>query len=65
MLRVWSRGMNLLPNPEEAVVVVALPKPNAVGAVVLAANEPNENPDVPSQGNHNNQCCQCGMPWHG
>lgn len=39
--------MNLLPNPVEAVVVVVGPKPKAVGAVVLAANEPNENPEVP------------------
>lgn len=42
----WG-NINLLPNPEEAVVVVGAPKPNAVGAVVLAANEPNENPEVP------------------
>lgn len=39
--------MHLLPNPDEAVVVVgADPKPNAVDAVVLAPNEPNENPDA-------------------
>lgn len=36
---------DLLPNPDEAVVVVAAePKPNAVDAVVLAPNEPKENP---------------------
>lgn len=41
---------DLLPNPDEAVVVVAaVPKPNAGAAVVLAPNEPKENPDVPSQ----------------
>ena len=40
--------MFLLPNPEAAVVVVAgAPKPNAEDAVVLAPNEPNENPVVP------------------
>lgn len=40
--------MDLLPNPDEAVVVVAgVPKPNVVDGVVLAPNEPNENPDVP------------------
>lgn len=41
-------GAVRVPNPEEAVVEVEAPKPNAVGAVVLAPNEPNENPDVPS-----------------
>lgn len=43
--------LDLLPNPDEAVVVVvaAEPKPNAVDAVVLAPKEPNENPEVPSQ----------------
>lgn len=41
--------LDLLPNPDEAVVVVAaVPKPNAVDAVVLGPNEPNENPDVSS-----------------
>lgn len=30
-------------------MVAVGPKPNAVGAVVLAPNEPNENPDVSSQ----------------
>lgn len=45
-----DQNWDLLPNPEEAVVVVAVGlKPNAAGAVVLAPNEPNENPDVPSQ----------------
>lgn len=40
--------MDLLPNPDEAVVVVAVGlKPNPVDAVVLAPNEPNENPEVP------------------
>lgn len=29
------------------VVVAGVPKPKAVDAVVLAPNEPNENPDVP------------------
>lgn len=38
--------MNLLPNPVGAAVVV-VPKPNVLDAVVLAPNEPNENPDVP------------------
>lgn len=42
-----------MPNPDEevaeAVVVAAGPKPNAVDAVVLGSNEPNENPDVSSQ----------------
>lgn len=41
---------DLLPNPDEAVVVVAAePKPNAVDAVVLAPNEPKENPEVSSK----------------
>lgn len=39
--------MDLLPNPDEAVVVVPAPKPKAVDTVVLAPNEPNENPDKP------------------
>lgn len=39
--------MNLLPNPDEAVVVVLAPKPKAVDAVVLGPNEPNENPVEP------------------
>lgn len=46
------RGIrDLLPNPEEAVVVVAaaVPKPNPAGAVVLAANEPNENAGLPTK----------------
>lgn len=34
-----NREMNLLPNPDAAVVVV--PKPKPVDAVVLAPNEPN------------------------
>lgn len=43
-------GAVRVPNPDEAVVVVAAgPKPNAVDAVVLGPNEPNENPDVSSQ----------------
>lgn len=48
-MRVTS--LDLLPNPDAAVVVVvaAGPKPNAaVDAVGLAPNEPKENPDVPS-----------------
>lgn len=45
-----SEAQDLLPNPDEAVVVVAAgPKPNAVDAVVLGPNEPNENPDVSSK----------------
>lgn len=42
--------MHSLPNPDEAVVVVAgAPKPNVEDAVVLAPKEPNENPVVPSK----------------
>lgn len=41
------RTLDLLPNPEEAVVVVAgVPKPKPEDAVVLAPNDPKENPDV-------------------
>lgn len=41
---------DLLPNPDDAVVVVAaVPKPNPACAVVLAANEPNENPALPTE----------------
>lgn len=44
--------MYLLPNPDEAVVVVAgAPNPNAVDAVVLGPNDPNENPDVSEEEN--------------
>lgn len=40
------------------VVAAGLPKPNAaVDAVVLAPNEPNENPDVPSH--EHRECCEC------
>lgn len=43
-------GAVKVPNPDEAVVVVAAePKPNVVDAVVLAPKEPNANPDVPSK----------------
>lgn len=49
-------AQDLLPNPDEAVVVVAAgPKPKAEDAVVLAPNEPNENPDVSSQKHTNKQ----------
>lgn len=50
-------AQDLLPNPDEAVVVVvaAGPKPKAEDAVVLAPNEPNENPDVSSQKHTNKQ----------
>lgn len=54
------RSLDLLPNPDEAVVVVAAgPKPNAAvdAAVVLAPNEPNENPDVPSH--EHRDCYEC------
>lgn len=47
--------MNLLPNPDEAVVVVVVPKPKGVDAVVLAANEPNEKPDEPLSTNKTSQ----------
>lgn len=52
------RALDLLPNPDEAVVVVvgAGPKPKAVDAVVLAPNEPNENPGVSSQ--EHRECCE-------
>lgn len=44
-------GAVRVPNPDEAVVVVAgVPKPNVVDGVVLAPNEPNENPDVLAAG---------------
>lgn len=43
-----SEAQDLLPNPDEAVVAAG-PKPNAVDAVVLGPNEPNENPDVSSK----------------
>ena len=47
-VRIRIREVDLLPNPDEAVVVVAEgPKPNAVDAVVFAPNEPNENPGAP------------------
>lgn len=36
-------------------MVAVGPKPNAVGAVVLAPNEPNENPDVSSQQKKNKE----------
>lgn len=56
--------LDLLPNPDEeaaaaAVVVAAAagPKPNAVDAVVLGPNEPNENPDVSSQ--EHRGCREC------
>ncbi len=55
-----SAPLDLLPNPDEAVVAVAaLPKPNAVDAVVLEPNEPNENPDVSSQ--EHRECYKCGV----
>jgi len=60
--------MILLPNPPGAaaagavVVVVAVPKPNALGAVVLAPNEPNENPVVPLQYNRTQHVIH-GMSW--
>lgn len=41
--------MNLLPNPDEAVVVVPVPKPKAEDAVVLAPNEPNEPNEKPDE----------------
>lgn len=40
-------NLHLLPNPDEAVVVVVAavePKPNALDAVVFAPNDPKENP---------------------
>lgn len=62
--RVRISTLDLLPNPDEeaaaaAVVVAAAagPKPNAVDAVVLGPNEPNENPDVSSQ--EHRECREC------
>lgn len=48
--RCPMQAQDLLPNPDEAVVAAG-PKPNAVDAVVLGPNEPNENPDVSSKKN--------------
>lgn len=44
------------------VVVAAAavgPKPKGADAVVLAPNEPNEKPEVPSQ--EHTECCKRGM----
>lgn len=57
-------ALDLLPNPDEAVVVVAaVPTPKAEDAVVLAPNEPNENPDVPSQQQQHRKCFKRWVLW--
>lgn len=54
---------DLLPNPDEAVVVAAAPKPNAADAVVLAPSEPNANPAVSSPKKTQTIDTECRECW--